>query len=325
MRIYHLFFFIMSCILLLSLSSCKKQELASQQGFYFDTYVTISIPNSPQAESLLKKAFSLCEQYENQLSATVESSEISRLNRAGGQPVVLSDSTMELLNLALFYCEESGGLFDITIGSVSTLWDFHSGEGTVPEAQAIHDALKKVDYHNLHLEGNSAWLENSAQVDLGGIAKGYIADQIAAFLREQGVESGILNFGGNVVAIGFKPDQSLWRIGIQEPFGEAGQYVQLLEVEDKAVVTSGDYQRYFFQEGKCYHHLLDPATGYPGDSDLDSATILCENSAVGDALSTICYLMGSQKAIAYLEGLEGVEGLMVKKDGSLLSTSGLAL
>lgn len=318
----HLFLLVAPCLLTV-LSGCGQQKLISRQGFYFDTYIIASIPASQQAEEILKEAFSLCQQYESQLSRTVEDSEISRLNGANGQPITLSDSTAELLNLALFYCEESGGLFDITIGAVSSLWDFRSGQGTVPEAQAISSALERVDYRNLHLEGNTAWLENGAQVDLGGIAKGYIADQIAAFLQKKGVESGILNFGGNVVAIGAKPDQSPWRVGIQKPFGKAGQYVEMLDVTNRAVVTSGDYQRYFFQEGRCYHHLLNPATGYPADSDLDSATILCENSAEGDALSTICYLMGSQKAIEYLESLEGVEGLLVKKDGSLVCTSGL--
>lgn len=151
----HLFLLVAPCLLTV-LSGCGQQKLISRQGFYFDTYIIASIPASQQAEEILKEAFSLCQQYESQLSRTVEDSEISRLNGANGQPITLSDSTAELLNLALFYCEESGGLFDITIGAVSSLWDFRSGQGTVPEAQAISSALERVDYRNLHLEGNTA-------------------------------------------------------------------------------------------------------------------------------------------------------------------------
>lgn len=304
------------------LTGCQSETLVTREGFYFDTYVTISIGDSPQAEELLDEAFTLCDRYEKQLSATVEESEIFHLNHADGARVELSESTASLLRMALTYCESTDGLFDITIQPVSSLWDFRSGKAELPDRQALDSALEKVDYHNLHLEGTTAWLENGAQIDLGGIAKGYIADKVADFLREKGVTSGILNFGGNVVAIGAKPDQSPWRIGIQKPFGEAGEYVQLVEVTDSSVVTSGDYQRYFVLDGKKYHHILDPDTGYPAESDLDSATILCDDSARGDAMSTICFLLGSDQALEYLEQQEGVEGLMVLKNGQVKTTSG---
>ena len=309
----------------------QKQEPSSgepitETGFYLNTIITISIYDS-QDTSLLKECMDICKQYEEQFSRTISSSEIARLNRGeltDAQGIShLSPDTAELIQKSLDYASLSQGAFDPSIGAVSSLWDFTADEPVLPDDEAIQQNLPLVNYENISLSGQDIIYKlPGIQLDLGAIAKGYIADRIKEYLLDQDVHSATINLGGNVLCIGCKPDGSPFRVGIQKPFSDRNTYLTIVEVEDKSVVTSGCYERYFEMDGKFYHHILNPATGYPYDNDLVSVTILSDLSVDGDGLSTSCYALGLEKGMKLIESLPDTEALFVTNDEELHYSSG---
>lgn len=286
-------------------------------GFHMDTVITIT---GYCGEELLSEAIDLCAEYERMLSRTVEGSDIWNINHSGGQPVTVSDSTAEVLALALEVCEKSSGALDITIAPAVDLWDFKSGETALPSEEAIAAATERVDYTKVILEGNTVRIPEGMEIDLGAVAKGYIADRAAEFLADNGVESAALNFGGNVIAMGSKPDGSGWNIGIQDPAAPTGDSIEVLSVRDVSVVTSGVYQRGFDLDGVRYHHILDSATGWPVQNGVASVTIISQESVLGDALSTACFAMGKE-GLAFAESM-GAEAVMIYADGTMECTDG---
>lgn len=319
-----------SCLLLLSCFLCgcgsdKKDSPITRSGFALDTFITISIYNNEDT-ALLDECFAICDAYEKQLSRTIADSDIGRINAAGGQPVHVSAETIDLLQKGIDYGELSDGRFDITIAPASGLWDFTSGHPALPNDSAIQAALPLISYRNIVLdkEAQTVTLTNAgSSIDLGGIAKGYIADRIKDYLIAKGVTSAIIDLGGNILTVGSKPDDSGFLIGIKEPFSETGDVLTGVLVRDKSVVTSGTYQRCFRIDGVLYHHILDPETGYPADTDLSSITIISDGSADGDALSTICILLGLKDGLAFIESLPNVEAVFVTKDNELYYSSGM--
>ncbi|MBQ7037751.1 MAG: FAD:protein FMN transferase [Clostridia bacterium] len=310
-----LFFF------LCSLCACTAEpSLPSRTDFALDTVVTITLYDTGKAdaEEVLCAAFAEIERLEALLSATRENSDVMRLNTAGGQPVTVAPETAEVLALARRYAQLSEGALDITIRSASVLWDFTVG--TIPEAAALQQAVSLIDYRGLHLVGHTVTLEKGA-VDLGGIAKGYIADRVASVLRGKGVRSALIDLGGNIVAIGNK-EGAPFRIGIKDP-SATDSLCAVIEKSDMSVVTSGIYERGFDQDGVRYHHLLDPATGMPVQNTLASVTIVAEKSADADALSTACFVMGEERARTLIESLSDTEALFVRRDGTVSATAGL--
>lgn len=318
-------------ILLSVTAGCQKNiEPISRTGFYFDTVIQITLYDT-EDKSLLDGCFALAEKYENLFSATKEGSDVWNINHGNGEPVKVSEETVKLLVKAVDYANTTGGAVDPTIYRVSALWNFGSeGEASVPEDAAIKEALSHVSYDTIRFdvspadEGASPPVYNTvtltdpeAAVDLGFIAKGYIADKMKEYLLSEGVKSACINLGGNVLAIGKKPDGSLFKIGIREPFSERGTSIDTVEIQDISVVTSGIYERYFYEDDTLYHHVLDTATGYPVDNELASVTILCESSADADALSTACLCMGLTKGRQFLDGLNDVEYLFITKDKTL--------
>jgi thiamine biosynthesis lipoprotein len=289
-----------------------------------DTYVTIKLYDK-RYEELLDGCLQLIRDYERMLSPYIEDSDISRLNAAKGQPVAVSAETLELLRRGIYYGELSNGLFDITLGGVSRLWDFNGGEDAeLPDEAELTQALGHVGYKKLVItEDTAALTDASAAVDLGGIAKGYIADRAAEYLRAGGVGSAIINLGGNVVAIGGKPGGSGgdFAVGVARPFGDDAAAV--LHVRDRAVVTSGSYQRYFYKNEVLYYHILDPMTGYPAETDLSGVTIVSGDSCDADALSTIAFMLGAQAGMALVESLEDTEAIFITENGEILETSGI--
>lgn len=297
---------------LLTLSGCQSRaaKAYSETRFLLDTVCTV-IVYDPADQPLLAEALDLCAQYESLLSRTMEGSDIWRVNHAGGTPLEVNAETAALIQAGLDYGDFSGGLFDITIGRVSALWDF-GGAPAVPEAAALAAALNTVDYRQVILSGTTARLTNAgAWLDLGGIAKGFIADRLANFLRQQGVKSAIIDLGGNILTVGAKPGQKPWRIGLEMPFSDRRQLIGSLNVGEASIVTSGIYERQFTQSGVPYHHILDPASGMPVASDVISATVITESSVVGDALSTILILTGSAKAAELLAQTPGLTGAVL--------------
>lgn len=314
--IYKLLTFCMlACCLLLSACSSSREPI-SKQGFLLDTVIQITLYDTGNA-SLLDESFAVCEKYEQLLSKTVATSDVSRINQAEGKPVTVSDETIALIQKSLTYSELSDGAFDITIAPLSSLWDFKDKK-TIPDSQDIEKAKNLVDYHTISISGNTVTLLNpKASIDLGAIAKGYIADKIKDYLVSKNVKSGLINLGGNVLTIGTKPDGSAWNIGIQKPFDEQNAAITSVHLSDESVVTSGVYERYFKQDGVIYHHILDAKTGYPFQNGLLGVTIISEQSVDGDALSTTCFALGLQKGMELIRSLPDIDAIFITDDYQL--------
>ena len=288
--------------------SSRTSAPIQRTDFLMSTFVDIKIYDSDDT-TILDDAIALCKDYESRFSRTIETSEIYQLNHrpSGQQTFLLSDETAELLRTALTFCECSNGAFDITIEPVSSLWDFTSGNAILPDSDAISEKIARVGYENLQLDGNTlTFLSPDTTLDLGAIAKGYIADQVRDFLLESGVESAVINLGGNVLCVGEKPDGNPFKIGLQKPFAEHSETFATVSVSDLSVVTSGVYERHFELDGRNYHHILDPRTGYPYDNGLISVTILSENSVDGDGLSTTCFSLGLEKGLELVNSMDGI-------------------
>ena len=305
-----------------SLSACelkpKAQQKVSKQGFYFDTIIQITLYGTTD-EKYIDDCFDMAKKYEDMLSNTVSYSEVSKINDAAGKEyVTVSNDTLELIKKGIEYGDTSDGRFDITIGKLSDLWNFSEiAENTdskdnevdasvVPSDAQIQSELSHVNYRNIQINGNNVMLTDSkAKLDLGGIAKGFIADKMKAYLQSKKITSGIINLGGNVLTVGEKSDEPICTV----------------KVKDKSVVTSGIYERYYRVDGKLYHHILDTTTGYPVKNNLYSVTIISDSSCDGDALSTTCFALGIDKAKELINSLSGVEAIFVTDDYSIITTS----
>lgn len=348
--------------LIIPQSACKSngQNAASNQGisktgFFLDTVCSITIYGLADEDGkladmtddelekecyfIITDAFKLCSQYENMLSKTIETSDIARINNAEGKAVTVSDETIEVLKKGMEFGRLSGGAFDITIGKATDLWDFHdnaeSGHegGVVPAEKDLRDAISHVNYENIKIEGNRVSLTDpETEINLGGIAKGYIADKAAEYLEERGVVSAIVDLGGNIVAIGGKTLQIVasgdtreadFKIGIKDPLSTSGSLLELIPCKNKTVVTSGTYERYFEKDGVKYHHILDVNTGYPVDTDVLSVTIIADRgySAECDGLSTTCLALGMEKGMELVKSLEGFEAVFVDTNGRVEGSS----
>lgn len=299
-----------------ALSGCALKPV-SRADFAMSTIVSFTVYGG--SEELLDECVALCQSYEGLWSRTIETSDIFRLNDAGGEPVAVSPDTAELIANAKRYCADSGGALDVTIGGVSALWDFN--KQVSPEKAEILKRLPSVDYRNIGVEGNTVTLRNGAELDLGAVAKGTVADKLAVFLRERGIKSAIINLGGNVYALGCRPDGKPFNVGIRSPFDE-NELLGTIGLADTSVVTSGVYERGFVKDGRLYHHLLDPKTGFPVDNGLVSVSIIDKTSEKADALSTACFVLGLTDGMA-LARKEGVEAIFVTSDGSLHKTGGI--
>ncbi len=299
-------------LLLLPLFGCRTESPHSATGFACDTVVTVTA-YAPQ--ETVDAALSICTDYEKVLSKTVGGSDVWRMNHANGEPVTVDPETAAILSLAVEIGALSDGAFDVTVAPASALWDFTSEEPVLPDPDALRAACERIDYRNIVIEGNTVTLRNGAEIDLGGIAKGYIADRVAEYLRSQGVTSACINMGGNVVTIGTKPNGDPWTIGVRDPNGAPDESEEVLSVADGAVVTSGTYERGFTVDGVRYHHILDPETGMPVRSGLASVTIVGTRSDLCDALSTACFVLGEYASKPILDRF-GVSAIFLYDDGS---------
>lgn len=294
-----------------------KPEPIAKNGFYFNTVIAIQL-NDTADESLIDDCFALADTYEHYFSRTLVGSDIYNINHAKGAPVEVHDETAELIRAGIAYGNISNGLFDISIGALTDLWDIPNNEGVIPDAEAIKKAASTVDYTRISINGNTVTLKNpEAKLDLGGIAKGYAADQMKAYLNAHGANEGFINLGGNVLTLGEKSDGSPYRIGIRKPFSEEGETITAVDVTDRSVVTSGRYERYFEKDGQIYHHILDPATGYPYENNLNAVTILSDSSMDGDALSTVCFALGMEKGMEFIKSMPGTDAIFIDKENKV--------
>lgn len=301
---------------------CEGMSSHSRLGYYMDTVISITLyGDESECSLLIDECMDICGEYDRRLSLSrYEDSEIAMLNAGLSETVSLE--TAELILRAIGYSELSGGAFDISIAPVSSLWDFTSKDPAIPDEELINSAIGRVDYTAITVDGERiSFFMEGMQLDLGGIAKGFVADKIREHLTLLGVTSGIIDLGGNVVVIGKKPSGEPYLVGIKDP-NEGAQPLCLLEVADTAVVTSGTYERMFVHEGRNYHHILDANTGYPSDTDIVSATIITRSAEKADALSTICVLLGSERAEELLSELEGVYAVLILEDGSIRYING---
>lgn len=302
----------------------ESQEPISTTAIKLNTAVTVTIYDS-QDRNLLTECMNLCDKYEKIFSRTASDSELYKLNHRQLTPVdgtdntyQVSDSLAELIQKGLYYSELSDGAFDIAIEPLTSLWDFTAEDPQVPEDSLIQNALSKCDYHNISVGGkdnNEITLKtDDTAIELGAIAKGYIADRLKEYLISQDVKSAIINLGGNVLCIGGKPDDSSFKIGIQKPFADRSETIAVMDIKDKSVVSSGVYERCFEQDGTLYHHLLNPKTGYPYDNGLIAVTIISDQSVDGDALSTTCFALGLEDGLKLAESLDDVQAFFVTSD-----------
>ena len=295
--------------------SRKKQEYISITDFKLNTVVYVAL-YEPQKEYLLDECMKLCDRYERIFSRTLPESELYRLNETKEMDV--SDELLELIQRGIDYGEKTDGIFDITIAPLAALWNFTGDEHQVPAQEALDKALQTVDYQNVVVDGSHVTLKNHASIDLGALAKGYIADRMKEYLISEGVESAIINLGGNVLCIGRKPDGAAFQVAIQRPFSDRSDVLETTEVIDQTVVSSGIYERGFEADGIWYHHILNPFTGQPNTTDLTGVTIQCDRSVDGDALSTISMSLGSGRAEKFLSRYPGVQAWLVQKNGEVI-------
>lgn len=318
-------------IICAAISGCSRNtEPVTETGFYLDTIVQITLFDTDGLDSCtenIRECFTLIEDYEQIFSTTIEGSDIWNINHAGGKPVTVSDDTISLLQTALHYCDLTDGQVDLTVLPLSELWNFGSEKDPrKPDDAEIQDAVSHIDYHLVLIDGNTVTLADpDASVDLGFIAKGYIADRLKEYLLSQGVESACISLGGNLVTIGSKPDGQPYRIGIQKPFAPEGEIISAIDVNDTSVVSSGVYERYFYEDDTLYHHLLDTATGFPADKNIAGVTILAPLSVDADALSTTCYFLGIDAGMKLIESLDDTEVLFITMDGELICSDGFPL
>ena len=304
-------------------TAADSQEPISTTAIKLNTAVTVTIYDSND-KKLLTECMNLCDKYEKIFSRTASDSELYQLNHRELAPVEgtentyqVSDDLAKLISEGLDYSELSKGAFDIAIEPLTSLWDFTAEDPQVPKDSLIQAALPKCDYHNISIDKdkNEITLKtDDTAIELGAIAKGYIADRLKDYLISRNVKSAIINLGGNVLCIGEKTDNSAFKIGIQKPFADRSETIAVMDIKDKSVVSSGIYERCFEQNGTLYHHLLNPETGYPYDNGLIAVTIISDKSVDGDALSTTCFALGLEDGMKLAESLDDVQAFFVTSD-----------
>lgn len=308
---------IISALAVFCIMLAPKQ--ASITDYAMNTVITVTA-RSPHADKLCQKALDEVHRIDNLMSPTAEGSDIYRINHAGkGSFTEVSPETYELIELSLKISEKTDGAFDITVNPLSELWGFTSENPSVPSKDAIKDLTQKVNYKNVLLNPDTfsvCLAQDGMSISLGAVAKGYGASQAAKILEDGGAWDGIVDLGGSICVAGNK------RIGIQTPFKPRGEYFTVCEVSDTSVVTSGAYERYFKEDGKIYHHIIDPKTGYPAQTDIGSATVISDNGALADALSTAVFVLGLDKAEDVLSDFDKVSAVIYTADGRVVEVSG---
>lgn len=304
-----------------SVTETDAEQRTDKTIFAMDTVMDLS-PFGENSAAAAEAAAERIQQLEQLFSVTIETSDIAKVNAAGGKAVEVSEDTTALLQTALEFCEKTDGALDLSIYPVLKTWGFTTGEYQVPSEDVIRSLLENVDYQQIQLSGSSVQIAEGMEIDLGSVAKGYTGDQVMEVFRENGLTSGMISLGGNVQVLGSKPDGSDWRIAIQDPEGGEG-FVGVVEVSDKAVITSGGYERFFEEDGVTYWHIIDPATGAPARSGVISATIVGESGTMCDALSTAFFIMGPDRAAEFWRTYGGFDYLLVMEDGSLIYSEGL--
>ncbi|AQR96214.1 FAD:protein FMN transferase [Clostridium saccharoperbutylacetonicum] len=305
----------------------KESEETIVREFYgLGTIIRLRV-DGKNGEKAIQEAVDRLNIIENKMSVFKEFSEVSMINKnAGVSGQEVSSDTFFLIKRAVEYSELSEGTFDPTIMPIVSLWRIGSDNPRMPSKREIERTLKLVNYEDIIIneKSHSIGLKHRNQaIDVGGIAKGYAADEVKNVFENHKINSALIDLGGNIYALGTKPDKNLWNVGIQNPFDTRGEHIGVISVENKSIVTSGNYERYFTKGGKIYHHIIDPKTGYPSESEVISSTIISDHSIDGDGLSTGVYIMGLEKSIKLIESLKGIDAIFITKNKEVYATSGI--
>ena len=319
------------------LISCNQVKAPiTKTGLYFDTVISITLYDS-NASKLIDECFNIADKYEKQLSKTIPESDISKINNSFDW-VIVSKETYDLVEKTLEYEELSDGKFSVVCGALVDLWDIpgrsayiedpnldtYSNTTVLPSSQEISEALKLCGKDKMDLDSNTHSIRintKGAKLDLGAVAKGYVADKMKEYLISQGVTSGIIQLGGNVLTIGKNPtkDNGMYSIGIAKPFSDDGEIITAVSITDESVVTSGNYQRYFEYEGNIYHHIIDLTTGYPADTGLNSVSVVCSSSTEADIMSTILLLSGKEKGAELSDSLNLTDAIFIDDSNNIIN------
>ncbi len=323
---------ILLLVLTLTLWGCSTDNSnmndlkVSKNDFMLDTLLTITLYGT-EDDSAIDEIYNTISALEDRLSIHEDGSDLASIrDNAGEAPVIVSEDTLNVFGKSVEYSILSGGLFDITSAPLISLWSIGDEDERVPSPEEIETVLKLIDYKKISInhDQSTIYLEDAGMyANLGAIAKGYIADKAAEKAKSMGIDSAILNLGGNVLLIGTKPDGKDFKVGIQDPDEATGGYLGILQGSNLSIVTSGDYERYFIEDGVKYHHILNPYTGYPADSNIKSVSIITETSFDGDALSTTVLLLGLEKGLELIEGTDNTEAIFVTKDNEIILTQGI--
>lgn len=323
-KVYAIFIFILA-VGLIGCGKKEEEEVKSRTELFMGTAISIKIYDGK--EEVLNKAFDKVKEIEDKMSINKEGTEVDEINKnAGIKKVKVSDDTFEIIEKGLKYSEMSKGKYDISIGPIVKLWSIGLPEAKVPNTEEIDETLKYVDYKDIEInkETKEVFLKEKGMIlDLGSIAKGYTADQIAEILKEEKVKKAIIDLGGNIYALGTKEEDKPWKIGIQNPFSDRGDVVGAVYVENKSVVTTGIYERFIEEGDKKYHHILNPKTGYPYESNIAGISIISDKSIDGDALSTLIFTLGIDDGLKFINELDGIECVFVDNDKKVYLSNGL--
>lgn len=312
-------------------NSSKKEppnEPVTKTLYKFDTVINLKLYGDQEAQKHLKEIEKMLDQIDDQINMSNETSEISQVNAAAGNEAVkVSQGTYDLVKVSLDYAIDTKGAFDPSIGSLINLWQIGNGGVHPPAESLIQQAKSLVNYRDIEMDDKNLTIklaQKGMSLDLGGIGKGYAADLVSDYLRQEKVESAIIDLGGSsIIAIGSKPNGELWRIGLQDPDRERGEQLAVVQLKDETIDSSGVYERFFMDNGVRYHHILDPKTGYPTQNGIKSVTIIGGSATDADVLSTAVVVMGLEDGLAYIEQKPGLEAMFIMDDNKIYMTPGL--
>lgn len=306
----------------------KKSIYNYRQEKTFPSLGTINtiIAFGKNSEEAINAASERVLQINDKMSAFKNGSDIVKINLSAGKKAERIDKdTFDLLKRSLEFSRLSKGAFDITVRPLTALWAFGKNQNYVPSKEEIEKVLPLVNYEDLQLDDKSctAYLKKEGQaIDLGGIAKGYAADEVKRILLQHKIKNALINLGGNIVTLGSNPEGKDWCIGIQNPMSSRGQYIGSITATNQTIVTSGSYEQFFIKDGIRYHHILDPRTGYPANTKLLSVTAICENSTAADALTTAIFVSGVTEAVPLLKS-ENAQAIFIMENQDVFVTEGL--
>lgn len=302
------------------LTGCSGTAYSESSIYSMDTYMTVRVYGS-DAKSQTEQVLAMIRQCNDSLSAADVQSPVYALNQNGSSQ--LPDEAIDLLNKSITLSQRTGGALEPTVYPLTRLWGFVDKQYRIPETAEIDTALATVGTSHIHMEGATVTLDAGTQLDFGAVAKGYTGQRCADALQNSGITAALLSLGGNIQTVGTKPDGSPWVIGITDPAQPDTYFATLSLTGTHAIVTSGGYQRYFEQDGKRYHHIIDPATGCPAESGLQSVTIVADDGFLADGLSTALFIMGLEQAAEFYRESDDFEAVLVADDGTVYVTAGL--